>query len=112
VGETVDLEGELDVVCDFTSTKTTVSGTFTNNAQEVSGAGSVTRDTYRGLGEHHQDFTATLAEGTDTFSFVSLFRLIGPGPANNVHIYASYHFTQGPTGEYVATIDRLRAECK
>jgi hypothetical protein len=113
-GETVDLEGELDVVCDFTCTKTTVSGTFSNSAQEVSGAGSVTRDTYRGReGEgHRQHFTATLAEGTNTFSVEGLFQLIGPDPANNVHVYASYHFTQDATGEYVATINRLRAECK
>ena len=111
-GETVDLAGELDVVCKFTSTKTTVSGTFSSNAQEVSGVGSVTRDRYRGLGGHHQDFTATLTEGTNSFSFVGLFRLMGPDPANDVHIHFSYHFTQDLAGEYVVTVNRPRAECK
>lgn len=108
----MDLAGELGVVCNFTSTKTTVSGTLSNNAQEVSAVGSLTRDRYRGLGGHHQDFTATLAEGTNSFSFVGLFRLMGPGPANDVHIHFSYHFTQDLAGEYVVTINRLRAECK
>ncbi len=110
-GETVELAGELAVVCNFTSSKTTVSGTFYSNAQEVSGAGSVTRDTYRGLGGHDQQFTATLAEDTNAFSFVGLFRLTGPGQANDVQVHASYHFTHDATGEYVATISRLKAEC-
>ena len=108
----MDLAGELDVVCTFTSAKTTVSGTLSSNAQEVSAVGSLTRDRYRGLGGDHQDFTATLAEGTDSFSFVGLFRLMGPGPAHDVHIYSSYHFTQDLAGEYVVTINRPRAECK
>jgi hypothetical protein len=111
-GETVELEGELDVVCNFTRTKTTVSGTFSSDAQEVSGAGSVTRDTYRGLGGHDQHFTATLAEDTNSFSFEGLFRLIGPGRANDVHVHSTYHFTQDASGEYVVTTNRLRAECK
>lgn len=110
-GETVQLAGELDVVCNFTSTETTVSGTFSSNAQEVSAVGSVTRDRYRGLGEHHQHFTATLAEGTNSFSFVSLFRLTGPGRATDVHVHSSYVFT-GLAGDFVVTVNGPRAECK
>ena len=111
-GETVDLAGELNVVCDFTITKTTVSGTFSSNAQEVSGVGSVTRDRYRGLGGDHQDFTTTLAEGTDSFSFVGMYRLVGPDPATDVHVHASYRFTHDLSGEYVVTLSQLSAECK
>ncbi len=108
----MELAGELDVVCSFTRTETTVSGTFSSDAQEVSGAGAVTRDTYRGLGGHDQPFTATLAEDTNTFSFESLFRLIGPGRANDVHVHSIYHFTQDASGEYAVTTNQLRAECK
>jgi hypothetical protein len=47
-----------------------------------------------------------------TDNFINNFKLIGPGPGNNLLIHEDIHVTINANGTLTATHDHFTAECK
>jgi hypothetical protein len=49
--------------------------------------------------------------GTEN-TFVDYFRIIGPGPLNNLLIHHNFHLTVTPDGEVTASVNHFTFECR
>ena len=111
-GEDVDLTGNLHQVITLV---TTANGTTTfreqSQPQGVSGIGQVTGDIYRGTGSA-QMIQIDGGPAPSEFTFINNFRIIGPGPGNNVLVHENEHLTMDANGNVRADFDNLRVECK
>lgn len=75
----------------------------------VAFVGSVTGDQYRGAGVTAESFGARLGQ---TYSYVHVFRLVGPGRGNDLSVHQVIHATLNARGEYTAEIGRTRITCR
>jgi hypothetical protein len=113
-GENVDLSGNLHVLFHLTASD---SGrvTIKDHAQPqgITGVGQVTGDLYRGTGVSQQ--TQTFFADLDfpfVVTFVDNFRIIGPGPGNNLLMHETFHITLNPNGVFTAEVDNITVDCK
>jgi hypothetical protein len=109
VGEIVNVAGSLHVVDHATETG---NGQFHlshhENPQGLTGTGQVTGDVYHNVGSAHFHINLNPAE---TATQLLTFKLVGPGPDNNLYLRGIAHFTVNANG--VVTVDRseFTVEC-
>jgi hypothetical protein len=82
---------------------------FLDNPQGVTGTGLTTGDTYRGTGGTQGAFSGVV--GSEE-TIVNNFRIIGPGPGNNLLVHDSFHITVSPDGTVTAYHDNVTIDCK
>jgi hypothetical protein len=111
-GETLDLQGNLHVLLTSTVNGNNVSGKFHFQPQGVSGTGLVTGDTYRATGVTQGTFKGSLQNGQFTETLVNNFRMIGPGPGNNLLVHDVFHITINANGDVTVEHELLRVDCK
>ena len=109
-GELVDLTGDLLSVFYVTETDEGLHLTFHVNPQGVTGTGATTGDIYRGTGVGQG--SVRLSGGAMEATFVDNFKIIGPGPDNNLLIHGNFHVRISATGEFVVVADNFSAECR
>lgn len=111
-GEIVDFSGDLHVVVSLTINGNSVSGKSHYQPQGIKGIGQVTGDQYNAVGVTQDAFHGSLQNGRYTETFVNNFRLIGPGPGNNLQIHENAHITINANGEVTVLLDNFSATCK
>jgi hypothetical protein len=109
-GEFVQITGDVhELLITTTNNGGGVHVKFHYQPQGLTGVGLVTGDTYRATGVTQGE--TNVAAGTET-TFINNFRLIGPGPGNNLLIHETVHLTVNANGDVTATHDNLSVECK
>ena len=108
-GEDVLLSGRLHVLLHLTITSNGVIAKGHFQPMGVSGTGVSTGDSYQGTGVT-QDINAS-HEGV-SLTLNNNFRIIGPGPGNNVLVHHVFHLTIGPSGEIVNLTTHFSSECR
>jgi hypothetical protein len=109
-GEDVFLAGNLHFL-----SHTTITGAgkgFINlhfQPQGLTGTGLTTGDTYHATGV--TDIRIDFVTG-EMVNFVNNFRLIGPGPGNNLLVHENMHITVNANGDVTASHDHFTFECK
>jgi hypothetical protein len=109
-GELVDLSGTLHVLL-----HTTLDGSGGFHAkthfqpQGVVGVGLTTGDIYQGTGATQNHLNGSVGEES---TFVDNFRLIGPGPGNNLLLHETVHVTVNANGVVTALVSNFSVECR
>jgi len=108
-GETVFFSGTLHGVF---VTVVDSSGTFHTQShfqpQGISGQGLTTGDTYQCTGATQASFNGLVGfENT----FINNYRVIGPGPGNNLMIHQTFHATVQADGTVSAYVDDYTVTC-
>lgn len=108
-GETVNLSGILHEVFHVTEF---ADGTFFlkihDQPQNITGVGETTGAVYEATGVTQTRISSI----GPTTTFINNFRIIGPGPGNNLLIQQLMHVTVNGKGEITAEFARARAECR
>jgi hypothetical protein len=109
-GEFVQLSGSLHTV--IVTTLDDQGGyhiMFHNQPQGISGTGETTGDMYHGVGETLGTFNGKL--GVET-TFVNNFKIVGPGPGNNLMYHETFHMTVLADGRLTSYVDNIGIECR
>jgi hypothetical protein len=110
-GENVALSGNLH---DLFSVTLDGSGGFhltaSDNPQGVTGTGLTTGATYQGTGVTRFNANSP-AGGTNVFTFVNNFRIIGQGSGNNLLVHENFHVTVNPDGTVTSFHDNFSITC-
>ena len=108
-GELVLVEGRLHVLITETVNDNHVSFKTHFQPQGASGTGLTTGDTYRATGvtQEHVSIGPNL-----TNTFINNFRIIGPGPDNNLLVHQTIHVTFNANGELTAEVVNTSVECR
>lgn len=77
--------------------------------QRLTGDGLTTGDRFQGTGvtQYQEKFG-----GTNTFTYVNNFRMIGQGAGNNLLVHENIHVTVNANGEVTSNHDNLSIECR
>ena len=111
-GEYVALSGDLHV-----KISVTLDGagglhlTESYNPMGVSGTGLTTGDRYHATGETHP-VSNNPADGGFNNKFEDIFRIIGPGPGNNLLVHENFHLKVDPNGTVTLFDDTFSVTCK
>jgi hypothetical protein len=111
-GELVLVEGTLHILTTFTINDNHVSGKIHFQPQGATGTGLVTGDTYRATGVTQEEFSDNLTNGQFEDTFINNFRIIGPGPDNNLLVHQTVHITINANGDVTAVVDNTSVECR
>jgi hypothetical protein len=109
-GELVLISGNLHIL--ITSTVDNNGGTQDKNhaqPQGATGVGLTTGDVYRATGVTQDQVTIN---GAGEFTFVNNFRIIGPGPGNNLLVHQTVHVTINANGDMTVDVDNSSVECR
>jgi hypothetical protein len=113
-GEVVWVSGNLHINDHVTINDNRVHVLSHYNAQGIQGVGLTTGDTYRDAGATKETFNFFV--GVDdfplTYTYVDNFRIIGPGPGNNLTFHLTFHVTVNANGVVTTVVDNGRFECK
>jgi hypothetical protein len=93
---TIDARGGLHVKIHF-------------QPQGATGVGLTTGDTYHATGVTQEHFNAT---GVFNDTFINNFRMIGPGPNNNLLVHQTIHITITPNGDVTSDVVNTSVECR
>ena len=74
--------------------------------------GAITGDVYRVTGVTQGTSTESLQDEHHTLTYVNNFRLIGPGPGNNLLVHETAHVTIDGDDIVVVEHDKMSIECK
>jgi hypothetical protein len=85
---------------------------FSNNPQGVTGVGSVSGDIYEGTGVTRQDENVANAMFPENLTFVNNFRIIGPGPGNNLLVHENSHITVNANRTVTVNQTNLSIACQ
>jgi len=109
-GELVVFTGTLHVVNHVTinGNKFVLKSHF--QPQGLKGVGETTGDVYKATGVT-QDITRSGTVGF-TETGINNFKLIGPGPGNNLLIHDNFHVTVNGNGTVTVVHDHFTADCK
>lgn len=110
-GEFVLIEGTLHILTHVTinGNRAVIKEQF--QPQGTTGVGLTTGDTYRAVGGTKFHDTIPLTNGAQTFTVVNNFRMIGPGPDNNLQIHQNVHITINANGEVTSEVENDSVEC-
>jgi hypothetical protein len=111
-GEVVDFSGDLHAVVSLTINGNNVSGKVHFQPHGLKGIGQITGDQYNAVGVTQETFKGSLQNDQYTATFVNNFRLIGPGPGNNLQFHENAHVTINANGDVTATVDNVGTDCK
>ncbi len=78
----------------------------------ITGYGEITGDNYRAAGVTRDERNFQPDSYPQEYTLVNNFRIVGPGPGNNIMVHETYHITLNANGEVTAALDNLRTECK
>jgi hypothetical protein len=115
-GEYVSLSGDLHVK--FSVTLDGAGGlhlTESYNPQGVTGTGLTTGMKYQATGITHSVSNISPGGGfTAGFNnkFEDIFRIIGPGPGNNLFVHENFHLKVNPDGTVTLFVDTFSVTCK
>jgi hypothetical protein len=109
-GEVVDFSGTLHVLLHVTINGTNVVIKQHFQPQGLKGVGETTGDVYNATGVT-QDITRSGTVGF-TETFVNNFKLIGPGPDNNLLVHENFHVTVNANGTLTVLRDHVTVTCK
>jgi len=73
--------------------------------------GSITGDTYRLAGVEHGAYTQSLGSEHSTLTYVNRYRLVGPGPGNNLIVRETAHITLDAGENVVVQRDDFTVDC-
>lgn len=107
------LAGRIEVHNLVTSTVNgnNVSWQFLFQPQGGSMVGAITGDTYRVAGVTHGVYNESLDTDHYTLTYVNTFKLIGPGPGNNLLVREIAHVTIDGNEDLVVRHDDLSIDC-
>lgn len=111
-GEMVDLSGPLHTLISMTFSENTVSGFFHFQPEGIIGTGETTGAQYHATGITRQSFKLALQNAQANAAFVNNFRIIGPGPGNNLLIHETFHITTNANGTTTVFHDNFSVDCK
>jgi hypothetical protein len=106
----VPLSGQLHVLITTTSnaTVTTIRDLFV--PRNVTGTGTITGATYRGVG-NTQDTTIQVTGGPNVFTFVNNFYIVGQDEGYRYLIHETFHVTIDANGNVVVSQDNAFVTC-
>jgi hypothetical protein len=110
-GEIVQVEGVLHL-----QDHITINGNRANlkthaQPQGAVGVGQTTGDIYHATGVTQEQDSIPLIGGALEFTFINNFRLIGPGPDNNLQVHQNIHVTINANGVVTTVIDNTSVDC-
>ena len=110
-GEVVLIEGTLHIQQHITinGNRATIKSHF--QPQGVEGTGLTTGDKYNAVGVTQEVDTLALTGGANEFTFINNFRLIGPGPDNNLQVHQTLHVTIDANGVVTTVVDNTSIDC-
>jgi hypothetical protein len=111
-GELISGTIDLHILVTSTVNGNNVSGKTHFQPQGGSLVGAVTGDTYRATGVTQDRFEGSLQNGQFNATFVNNFRMIGPGPGNNLLVHENFHVTINANGDVTVTHDNFSVDCK
>ena len=83
---------------------------MTSTPQGAEGTGTITGDKYQGTGvTQEQDSTGLI--GASEFSFINNFRLIGPGPDNNLQVHQNIQITIDANNFIRTNVFNITVDC-
>lgn len=110
-GETVLISGIVHVQTHMTVNQNRLISKFHFQPQGATGQGLLTGDVYHAVGQSQLILSFPLADGASTSTFVNNFRLIGPGPNNNLQAHQNLHITFNANGEITTIVENTRFDC-
>ena len=110
-GEVVLITGTLHVQNHITITDNRASIKSHFQPQGASGVGLTTGDVYHATGVTQEHDSIPITNGAFEFTFVNNFKIIGPGPDNNLLVHENVHVTIDANGNVTTTVDNLSVEC-
>jgi hypothetical protein len=112
-GEYLDLSGSLhDMLAMTLDSDGTLHVKIHDNPQGVIGVGETTGDEYRATGVTDYEYNVSYFKPGGQFTVVNNFRMIGPGPGNNLLVHENTHYTFNADGTLTATVDNFSIECR
>ena len=108
--DTVAISGQLHVLITTTSngTVTTLRNLFV--PRNVTGTGTITGATYRGVG-NSQDTTIQVTGGPSVFTLVNNFYIIGQDGGYRYLVHETFHVTMDADGNVVVSHDNAFITC-
>ena len=110
-GEIVLVEGTLHLQDHITINDNHATIKTHAQPQGATGVGLVTGDTYNATGVTQEQDSIPLINNAFEFSFINNFRLIGPGPNNNLQVHQNVHVTITPNGDLTTVVDNTSVDC-
>jgi len=110
-GEIVLISGTLHIQNHITINGNRASIKFHAQPQGASGVGLTTGDVYRATGETQEHDSIPISNGAFEFTFVNNFKIIGPGPDNNLLVHQNVHVTIDANGNVTTVVDNSSVEC-
>ena len=111
-GEIVLLEGTLHLQDHITINGNRASIKTHAQPQGVKGTGLITGDIYSATGVTQEQDSIPVIGGAVEFTFTNNFRIIGPGPDNNLLVHQTVHITINANNEVTTVIDNTSIDCK
>jgi hypothetical protein len=111
-GEVISGELRLHTLITSTFNGNKISGKYHFQPQGSSLVGAITGDAYQPRGVTQGTFNGSSQNGLYTLTDINNFRLIGPGPGNNLLIHENFHITISANGDMTVTHDNLSIDCK
>ena len=112
VGETISGDVQLHFLMTSTVNGNKVAGKFHFQPQGSTLVGETTGDVYRATGVTQGTFSGSLKNGQYTETFVNNFRMIGPGPGNNILVHETFHITINANGDVTVERESISDECR
>ena len=111
-GELIDLSGTLHIVTHTTEDANGGLHTYFHfQPQGATAVGQVTGDIYRAVGVTQQSMNIHSSGFPVTQTFVNNFRMIGPGPGNNLQFHQTMHVTIDANGTTTVDFDKPSINC-
>jgi|SRR5262245_43914500 len=111
-GELVLIQGTLHIEQHITINDNRATIKSHAQPQGASGVGLTTGDPYRAVGGTQEvDTLANPTNGAFEFTFINNFRIIGPGPDNNLLVHQTIHETINANGTVTTTVTNTSVDC-
>ena len=110
-GEVVLISGTLHIQQHITINDNRANVKIHFQPQGATGVGLTTGDTYNAVGVTQEQDSIPITNGAFEFTFINNFRIIGPGPDNNLQVHQTVHTTVNANGDVTSTVDNTSIDC-
>ena len=110
-GEVVLISGTLHIQQHITINDNRANVKIHFQPQGAGGVGLTTGDTYNAVGVTQEQDSIPITNGAFEFTFINNFRIIGPGPDNNLQVHQTVHTTVNANGDVTSTVDNTSIDC-
>jgi hypothetical protein len=111
-GEVVVFQGNLHAMASFTINNNHISGSVHFNPAGLTGIGTVTGTMYHASGITQLPFSESSVNGRFEVTFIDYFRIIGPGPGDNVLVHNHAHMVVNANGEVTVNFENFVTDCR